>query len=61
MNKHGRLADVLQALRGQLLPVGAGLTTCGGRRRVPGLRQGEPPMLAGIRTPSCARTETRTT
>ncbi|MGW4235098.1 helix-turn-helix domain-containing protein [Streptomyces sp. NPDC004980] len=57
MDKHGRLADFLQARRGQLRPEEAGLPTYGERRRVPGLRREELAMLAGISAPYYARLE----
>ncbi|MGP3632485.1 helix-turn-helix domain-containing protein [Streptomyces sp. 24-1644] len=57
MNKHGRLADFLQARRSQLRPEDVGLQTYGERRRVPGLRREELAMLAGISAPYYARLE----
>lgn len=57
MNKHGHLADFLQARRGQLRPEDVGLRTYGERRRVPGLRREELAMLAGISTPYYTRLE----
>ncbi|MFC9327008.1 helix-turn-helix domain-containing protein [Kitasatospora sp. NPDC057015] len=57
MNKHGRLADFLQARRGLLRPEDVGLRTYGERRRVPGLRREELAMLAGISAPYYARLE----
>ncbi|MFC9243774.1 helix-turn-helix domain-containing protein [Streptomyces sp. NPDC057136] len=57
MNKHGHLADFLQARRGQLRPEDVGLQTYGERRRVPGLRREELAMLAGISAPYYARLE----
>ncbi|MET7682047.1 helix-turn-helix transcriptional regulator [Streptomyces sp. NPDC005423] len=57
MNKHGQLADFLQARRGLLRPEGVGLRTYGERRRVPGLRREELAMLAGISAPYYARLE----
>lgn len=57
MNKHGQLADFLQARRGQLRPEDLGLQTYGERRRVPGLRREELAMLAGISTPYYTRLE----
>ncbi|WP_190211155.1 helix-turn-helix domain-containing protein [Kitasatospora indigofera] len=57
MNKHGQLADFLQARRGLLLPGDVGLRTYGERRRVPGLRREELAMLAGISAPYYARLE----
>jgi transcriptional regulator with XRE-family HTH domain len=57
MNKHGHLADFLQARRGQLRPEDVGLQTYGERRRVPGLRREELAMLAGISAPYYTRLE----
>jgi len=57
MNKHGQLADFLQARRGQLRPEDVGLRTYGERRRVPGLRREELAMLAGISAPYYTRLE----
>jgi transcriptional regulator with XRE-family HTH domain len=57
MNKHGHLADFLQARRGQLRPEDVGLRTYGERRRVPGLRREELAMLAGISAPYYTRLE----
>ncbi len=57
MNKHGQLADFLQARRGQLRPEDVGLPTYGERRRVPGLRREELAMLAGISAPYYTRLE----
>ncbi len=57
MNKHGLLADFLQARRGLLRPEDVGLPTYGERRRVPGLRREELAMLAGISAPYYARLE----
>ncbi|MET9612114.1 helix-turn-helix domain-containing protein [Kitasatospora indigofera] len=57
MNKHGQLAEFLQARRGLLLPEDVGLRTYGERRRVPGLRREELAMLAGISAPYYARLE----
>ncbi|MFE7759734.1 helix-turn-helix domain-containing protein [Streptomyces sp. NPDC057418] len=57
MNKHGRLADFLQARRGRLRPEDVGLPTYGERRRVPGLRREELAMLAGISAPYYTRLE----
>ncbi|MFS8204659.1 helix-turn-helix domain-containing protein [Streptomyces sp. CWNU-52B] len=57
MNKHGQLADFLQARRGLLHPEDVGLRTYGERRRVPGLRREELAMLAGISAPYYARLE----
>lgn len=57
MNKHGQLADFLQARRSHLHPEDVGLQTYGERRRVPGLRREEPAMLAGISAPYYARLE----
>lgn len=57
MNEQGRLADFLQARRGQLRPEDLGLPTYGERRRVPGLRREELAMLAGISTPYYTRLE----
>uniref|UniRef100_A0AAU3H0Z9 Helix-turn-helix transcriptional regulator n=1 Tax=Streptomyces sp. NBC_01401 TaxID=2903854 RepID=A0AAU3H0Z9_9ACTN len=54
---HGRLADFLQARRGQLRPEDVGLRTYGERRRVPGLRREELAMLAGISAPYYSRLE----
>ncbi|MEU8710423.1 helix-turn-helix transcriptional regulator [Streptomyces sp. NPDC048565] len=57
MNKHGQLADFLQARRAQLRPEDVGLPTYGERRRVPGLRREELAMLAGISAPYYTRLE----
>jgi transcriptional regulator with XRE-family HTH domain len=57
MNKHGHLADFLQARRGGLRPEDVGLRTYGERRRVPGLRREELAMLAGISAPYYTRLE----
>ncbi|MFI9569550.1 helix-turn-helix domain-containing protein [Streptomyces rishiriensis] len=57
MNKHGQLADFLQARRGLLHPEDVGLQLYGERRRVPGLRREELAMLAGISAPYYARLE----
>ncbi|WP_371494619.1 helix-turn-helix transcriptional regulator [Kitasatospora sp. NBC_00374] len=57
MNKHGQLADFLQARRSLLHPEDVGLQTYGERRRVPGLRREELAMLAGISAPYYARLE----
>ncbi|SNS23229.1 Transcriptional regulator, contains XRE-family HTH domain [Streptosporangium subroseum] len=57
MNKHGHLADFLQARRGRLRPEDVGLQTYGERRRVPGLRREELAMLAGISAPYYTRLE----
>ncbi|MEU9308377.1 helix-turn-helix transcriptional regulator [Streptomyces sp. NPDC048256] len=57
MNKHGHLADFLQARRRQLRPQDVGLQTYGERRRVPGLRREELAMLAGISAPYYTRLE----
>ncbi|GJF31636.1 transcriptional regulator [Kitasatospora sp. NE20-6] len=57
MNKHGQLADFLQARRSLLRPEDVGLRTYGERRRVPGLRREELAMLAGISAPYYARLE----
>ncbi|MEI5033266.1 helix-turn-helix transcriptional regulator [Streptomyces sp. S1A(2023)] len=57
MNKHGQLADFLQARRGLLRPEDVGLQTYGERRRVPGLRREELSMLAGISAPYYTRLE----
>ncbi|MFD5748030.1 helix-turn-helix domain-containing protein [Streptomyces sp. NPDC127033] len=57
MNKHGQLADFLQARRGLLHPEDVGLQNYGERRRVPGLRREELAMLAGISAPYYARLE----
>lgn len=57
MNKHGQLADFLQARRSQLRPEDVGLRTYGERRRVPGLRREELAMLAGISAPYYTRLE----
>lgn len=57
MNKHGHLAEFLQARRSRLRPDDVGLQTYGERRRVPGLRREELAMLAGISAPYYARLE----
>ncbi|MFS8198007.1 helix-turn-helix domain-containing protein [Streptomyces sp. CWNU-52B] len=57
MNKHGHLAEFLQARRSQLRPEDVGLRTYGERRRVPGLRREELAMLAGISAPYYTRLE----
>ncbi|WP_327122037.1 helix-turn-helix transcriptional regulator [Streptomyces sp. NBC_01341] len=57
MDKHGQLADFLQARRGLLHPEDVGLQSYGERRRVPGLRREELAMLAGISAPYYARLE----
>lgn len=57
MNKHGHLADFLQARRSQLRPEDVGLRTYGERRRVPGLRREELALLAGISAPYYTRLE----
>ncbi|WP_017586019.1 helix-turn-helix domain-containing protein [Nocardiopsis ganjiahuensis] len=57
MDKHGQLADFLQARRGLLRPEDVGLRTYGERRRVPGLRREELAMLAGISAPYYTRLE----
>ncbi|MFD9430844.1 helix-turn-helix domain-containing protein [Streptomyces sp. NPDC060002] len=57
MNKHGQLADFLQARRGLLHPEDVGLQMYGERRRVPGLRREELALLAGISAPYYARLE----
>ncbi|WP_404198039.1 helix-turn-helix domain-containing protein [Streptomyces tauricus] len=57
MNKHGHLAEFLQARRSRLRPEDVGLRTYGERRRVPGLRREELAMLAGISAPYYTRLE----
>ncbi|MFI1206941.1 helix-turn-helix domain-containing protein [Streptomyces sp. NPDC020802] len=57
MNRHGHLADFLQARRSRLRPEDVGLRTYGERRRVPGLRREELAMLAGISAPYYTRLE----
>ncbi len=57
MNKHGHLAEFLQARRSRLRPEDVGLPTYGERRRVPGLRREELAMLAGISAPYYTRLE----
>ncbi|MGN9815425.1 hypothetical protein ACTMUQ_08755 [Streptomyces sp. SD11] len=59
MNKHGHLAEFLQARRSRLRPEDVGLRTYGERRRVPGLRREELAMLAGISAPCCTRAAVR--
>ncbi|MYW04741.1 helix-turn-helix transcriptional regulator [Streptomyces sp. SID3343] len=57
MDKHGHLAEFLQARRGGLRPENVGLPSYGERRRVPGLRREEVAMLAGISAPYYTRLE----
>ena len=57
MDAKRQLGEFLQARRSQLQPEDAGVTTYGGRRRVPGLRREELALLAGVSASYYSRLE----
>ncbi|SEH03666.1 Transcriptional regulator, contains XRE-family HTH domain [Nonomuraea solani] len=57
MNTRRQLGEFLQTRRSRLRPEDVGVTTYGGRRRVPGLRREELALLAGVSTSYYSRLE----
>ncbi|MBB6547156.1 helix-turn-helix domain-containing protein [Nonomuraea rubra] len=57
MNTRRQLGEFLQSRRSQLRPEDVGVTTYGGRRRVPGLRREELALLAGVSASYYSRLE----